>query len=465
MWPPFNEQEAGFVLERVIDSLKQKKISLSRSSSLSDGRNISQVMLGCLVGKDASGNTVECITLSGITCRLEGCENFVECIASPEDIEKALEQNDREIHELTAKILSFPPNHPACYELKKHRDELCLVSLLKVFLLYDFCCIDGSIKNIFELTGDFSKKPSLDELMEKVKSKKITLPPTGTGDCCAPKLLHYAFLHHIQPVSMAETRLRFTLRGNSCILNEELISSPLVLEPPCDSRCSFLLPGMTGLNIVYRDEYIIVVNKQSGILSVPGRTEKDCISNRVRRLFPDCIDQPAVHRLDMETSGLMVLAFTKEAHRELSRQFESKEVKKMYTALIDGIPSKKGFASEGEMELFFRVDLDNRPHQIWDEQYGKKAVTRWKFEDVEYYTDPLGNRRPVTRVSFIPLTGRTHQLRLAAASPKGFGCPIIGDSLYGCCLPGERLLLHASYLSFAHPVSKKKLVFKSKCEF
>ena len=185
---------------------------------------------------------------------------------------------------------------------------------------------------------------------------------------------------------------------------------------PCDERCALILPEILGLNILYRDDSIIVVNKQSGLLSVPGRgpEKQDCVVNRFRRLFPEAILQPSVHRLDMETSGLLVLAFTEDAHRNMNRQFENREVKKEYIAVVDGkLP--ENFAPDGQMELFFRVDIENRPHQIWDAVHGKNAVTEWHRIGEESYTAPDGSKRCVTRIKFIPHTGRTHQLRLAAA--------------------------------------------------
>ena len=289
--------------------------------------------------------------------------------------------------------------------------------------------------------------------------------PTGTGDGCAPKRLNSAVKNSLVPLSMAETKIHFVLNGKTAQI--EHTGKKPEFYPPCDSRCSLILPAILGLEILYRDSDIIVVNKQSGVLSVPGRgpEKQDCIVNRVKKLFPDCIEQPSVHRLDMETSGLLVLAFTKEAHRELNRQFEAREVHKKYIALIDGILAKKGIEKSGTMELFFRLDIENRPHQIWDRENGKSAVTQWQIENVEYYTAPDKSRRPATRVTFIPHTGRTHQLRLAAADSHGFGLPIIGDTLYGHCEKGERLLLHASELSFTHPRTKQKMDFLCPPEF
>ncbi|WP_288517510.1 RluA family pseudouridine synthase [uncultured Treponema sp.] len=454
MFPPFEQERAAGVILDILQKLGSSSITLLRDSKPSDERNNSLVMLGVLVCKktDAKeGEFVNLITVSGISCSLKGeiPGIFVEPVVSNGQILKALEENDLEIHELTDKIKKeVLPQKQA--ELKKLREKLCDASLLKVFDKYSFCCAD-------------KKERKLLDIIDYQKTKK--LPPTGTGDCCAPKLLNYAFKNSLVPLSMAETKIHFVLNGKTAQI--EHTGKKTEFYPPCDSRCSLILPSILGLEILYRDSDIIVVNKQSGVLSVPGRgpEKQDCIVNRVKKLFPDCIEQPSVHRLDMETSGLLVLAFTKEAHRELNRQFEAREVHKKYIALIDGILAKKGIEKSGTMELFFRLDIENRPHQIWDRENGKSAVTQWQIENVEYYTAPDKSRRPATRVTFIPHTGRTHQLRLAAADSHGFGLPIIGDTLYGHCEKGERLLLHASELSFTHPRTKQKMDFLCPPEF
>ncbi|WP_457577351.1 RluA family pseudouridine synthase [Desulfomarina sp.] len=208
-------------------------------------------------------------------------------------------------------------------------------------------------------------------------------------------------------------------------------------------------------NILYNDDDIVVVNKPGGLLSVPGRgaDRQDCIVTRLQQIFPDMIDQPAVHRLDMHTSGLMVFAMTKTAHRNLSIQFENRSVTKYYQAILEGILSGK----EGKITLSFRLDPDNRPKQIHDPLHGKTGVTFWRNLGIE----PMER----TRVEFIPLTGRTHQLRLHAAHPKGLGIPIVGDYLYGSGNDGDRMLLHATFLEFIHPFKKKTVNFTSSPPF
>ena len=194
----------------------------------------------------------------------------------------------------------------------------------------------------------------------------------------------------------------------------------------------------------------MVVDKASGMLSVPGRgpEKTDCVSNRVRILYPGCPEQPAVHRLDMDTSGLMVVARTQAAHRELSIQFIRRKTRKKYIALLQG--ELQG--QSGVLELPFRLDIDNRPMQIYDPVHGKMGITHWERLAVE---------GGMTRVSFRPVTGRTHQLRVHSAHAMGLGIPIVGDPLYGQGTgPGE-LKLHATELAFLHPLTGEELVFYS----
>lgn len=352
---------------------------------------------------------------------------FVPSIVSSEQIDQALKENDKEIHELTEQINELTLINKASPErarLLKKRTALTDSSLQKVFHLYLFTKYDG-------------RKISLNEI---IKCHNNHLPPTGTGDCCAPKLLSYAFEKDYEIISMDEV---YYGRDTKNKKNGTSYS-------PCDERCSYILPSIMGLEILYRDKNIVVINKPSGLLSVPGKgkDKEDCAEARVRNLFPDAPKQCAVHRLDMETSGILVLALNKEAHRKLNEQFAEGLVRKKYIALLDGILHGR---PEGKTELPFRLDTENRPHQIYDPVNGKIGITEWK---------KLGVEKGLTRIEFSPLTGRTHQLRLAASCPVelgGLGIPIKGDSLYGSCKEGERLMLHSAEIEFFHPVSGEKI--------
>ncbi len=236
------------------------------------------------------------------------------------------------------------------------------------------------------------------------------------------------------------------------------------------------------MNILHEDPEFVVIEKPGGLLSVPGRgpEKQDCVVRRLQRLFPAMITQPAVHRLDMYTSGLMTVAITDRAHRRLSRQFAQRRVTKGYIALLEG----KIENSSGEIHLPFRLDPDNRPYQVHDPVHGKMGSTLWQLlahEPAE--ASPTSRPQPksadwnfcaatsrrygliaadcCSRVRFTPLTGRTHQLRVHAAHPLGLGHPIVGDSLYGNGSDGDPMLLHAERLAFFHPVSGERLVFTS----
>ncbi|MBO4507032.1 MAG: RluA family pseudouridine synthase [Spirochaetaceae bacterium] len=280
------------------------------------------------------------------------------------------------------------------------------------------------------------------------------MPPTGAGECCAPKLIAQAYSIGLRPISLAEFYY-----GESPLSGEKVHKQ---FYEPCDEKCGPLLPAMLGLKVLYQDEAIVVVEKPSGLLSVPGRgaEKQDCVVNRVKFLFSHCIEQPSVHRLDMETSGILVLALTDDAHRNLSRQFEEGSVKKQYEAVLDGIPEciKKG-ARNGRLELPFRLDVENRPRQIYDEVYGKIGITEWEFLRYE-----KGGR---VRLLYTPHTGRTHQLRLHSADEHGLGVPIVGDTLYGKSASSvhERLLLHARILEFTHPITGERMSFTNPAPF
>lgn len=208
------------------------------------------------------------------------------------------------------------------------------------------------------------------------------------------------------------------------------------------------------ISIIDRTSSFVVVNKPSGLLSVPGRgpDKQDCVVNRIKKTIPEMIDQPAVHRLDMYTSGIMVLAIDSQTHRHLSRQFEQRSVSKLYIALLDGIVEE----NSGKIELPFRLDPDNRPYQVYDPNHGKMGITFWK---------KMSDENGRTRVEFTPITGRTHQLRVHSAHEMGLGIPIAGDRLYGYGKEGEQMLLHAYSLEFTHPETGETLRYTTPVPF
>ena len=273
-------------------------------------------------------------------------------------------------------------------------------------------------------------------------------PPAGAGECAAPKLLQYAYRNGWQPLAMAE------FGWGDSPKNE--IRRHGYYYPACKGKCGPILKHMlqglhveenpletdmhrdTELEIMYEDEWLSVVNKPAGMLSVPGKSDIDSVYGRVRRMYPEATGPMIVHRLDMATSGLILIAKTKEVHQNLQAQFKNRTVCKRYVAWLDGIVEKK----EGHIELPLRPDPEDRPRQVVDAVHGKPAVTDYT---VLHYDSGR------TFISFIPKTGRTHQLRVHSAHPLGLNAPIVGDELYG--RKADRLYLHAEYLGFIHPVS------------
>ena len=273
-------------------------------------------------------------------------------------------------------------------------------------------------------------------------------PPAGAGECAAPKLLQYAYRNGWQPLAMAE------FWWGDSPKNE--IRRHGYYYPACKGKCGPILKHMlqglhveknpletdmhrgTELEIMYEDEWLSVVNKPAGMLSVPGKSDIDSVYGRVRRMYPEATGPMVVHRLDMATSGLILIAKTKEVHQNLQAQFKNRTVCKRYVAWLDGIVEKK----EGHIELPLRPDPEDRPRQVFDAVHGKPAVTDYT---VLHYDSGR------TFISFIPKTGRTHQLRVHSAHPLGLNAPIVGDELYG--RKADRLYLHAEYLGFIHPVS------------
>ncbi|WP_373546669.1 pseudouridine synthase [Chamaesiphon sp.] len=273
--------------------------------------------------------------------------------------------------------------------------------------------------------------------------------PTGTGDCCAPKLLHYAATHQLKPIAMAEF---WWGEDRQDKIQGEFYGA-------CQDRCQpligFMLAGLStpsnlDLSIVYEDEYLIAVDKPAGLLSVPGRTidRQDSVVTRLR-LYPEIY---AVHRLDRDTSGLLLLARDKVTYRHLSQQFEQRQTYKVYEAILGG----RIDVEQGSIELPLWGDPVDRPRQKVDFNLGKPSLTKFQV---------LGQIDGYTRVEFFPVTGRTHQLRVHAADPQGLGVTILGDRLYGCQADVERLHLHARELSFIHPQTFTRVEIQTQCPF
>lgn len=292
-------------------------------------------------------------------------------------------------------------------------------------------------------------------------------PPGGAGDCAAPKLLAQAYALGLRPVALAEFWW-----GAPPRTGDRRAGS---FYPACQGKCPPILahmlsglpadpPPVFGAGViaddepatVYEDEYLLVVDKPSGLLSVPGRSGllRDSVSTRLRTRYPNAAGQLVVHRLDLDTSGLLLAAKDTTTFSALQRLFSLREISKRYVAWLDGDVA----GNEGMVEFPIRMDVDDRPRQIHDPVHGKAAVTGWRV------LDRAGGR---TKVALTPHTGRTHQLRVHASNPIGLDAPIVGDRLYGRSAPeyGERLLLHAESLAFTHPVTGAEVVVTSPAPF
>ncbi|MCB0478481.1 MAG: RluA family pseudouridine synthase, partial [Crocinitomicaceae bacterium] len=313
-----------------------------------------------------------------------------------------------------------------------------------LFRQYTFLNGKGENKSLLDIFDDFSG----------------ILPPAGAGECVAPKLFQYAYVHQLKPITFAEFWW-----GKSPASE---IRKHMHFYPSCRGKCEPILGHMLEgiavdpnpmlenpadgktIRILFEDEYLAVIHKPHEFLSVPGKTINDSVYERVKGLFPGATGPLCVHRLDMSTSGLMLIAKDLKTHEKLQRQFLNKTIKKRYVAILDGELSSR----KGEINLPLRVDLNNRPQQMVCYEHGKEAKTFYEVLSIE-------NNQ--TKIYFYPITGRTHQLRVHAAHPEGLNAPIKGDDLYG--ERADRLYLQAQRIEFFHPVRKETIVVEDEKEF
>lgn len=318
---------------------------------------------------------------------------------------------------------------------------------LWLFHQYQLLNARGETKDLVDIWQNYYDRPKLRE--------KFPLPPGGTGDCCAPKLLQYAYQQNLKPVCMAEFWW-----GQS---TKEELRQHLNYYPACRGKCKPILTWMMeGLDVdvnpetlgfphlevktIYEDDALLVVDKPSGMLSTPGRVEEYSVETIMRQRYPDSF---IAHRLDMWTSGLLIVAKSLEVYRSLQEQFVKHQVKKRYIAVLENLEILDRLdvlEKKGTISLPLRPDPMNRPRQIVDHEHGKRAVT-----DYEFLNENI--------VALYPQTGRTHQLRIHCAHPEGLGRPIKGDELYGT--KADRLYLHAEQIWFRHPVTDEDMHFIS----
>lgn len=294
--------------------------------------------------------------------------------------------------------------------------------------------------------------------VKQIFARRGLVPPGGTGDCAAPKLLQYAYLHGMKPLAMGEFWY-----GSS---HSSEVREHGHFYPACFGKCGPLLSFMMeGLDVepnpldreyegrepavLHADNSIIVVDKPAGMLSVPGRNGVGSLLDWLAERYGEV---HSCHRLDMDTSGIMVYARNIPCKAALEAQFAGREVSKTYRARLSAGNSPFRRSASGTIALPLSPDYYDRPRQIVDMSSGKPAISEYKILEML----PDGE----IDIVFHPLTGRTHQLRVHAAHPSGLGRPIKGDLLYGGT-PADRLYLHAESLSFAHPASGVKLTFRT----
>lgn len=388
--------------------------------------------------------------------------------------------------------------------LKTERKERSAALQRKLFEQFRMLNALGEVKDLYTI---------FEQTIQKV-------PPAGAGECALPKLLQYAYLHQLKPLAMAE------FWWGDSPKNE--IRHHGYYYPSCKGKCEPILQHMLQglevdenpllnpvheeeeLEIVFEDEWLLVVNKPVGMLSVPGKAEdRDSVYHRLKKKYPEATGPMIVHRLDMATSGLLLVAKTKEVHRDLQAQFANRSIKKRYVAVLDGtiikteketkpiaekailiaketVSTKKTAKAErtgrtGRIELPLCLNPLDRPRQMVSRKHGKEAITEYQIisesekntsesentfnesNRIDESERSINESRKYTRIIFYPLTGRTHQLRVHAAHPEGLGCPILGDELYG--KKADRLYLHAEYIEFRHPIYGDILCIQKEADF
>ncbi len=335
-----------------------------------------------------------------------------------------------------------------------------------LFANYNFVNGRGESKNLLDIFKDEKPIVPAEEWFSselKIKNYELRMPPSGAGECCAPKLLQYALTHGLEPVCMAE----FWVGAPS----KTEIRQEGAFYAPCSGKCVPILRFMfEGLEIedckldiddwkkpkiLFEDEWLMVVNKPAGLLSVPGKSGEPSVESMLHA--------KAVHRLDQDTSGLLVLAKTPEVYKELQAYFQRRDILKRYEAVLcpndEMSRLRLNDANDGVIDLPLMPNPYDRPRQMVDREHGKVAITRYKIRERRDDGTML--------VDFYPLTGRTHQLRVHAAHPEGLNAPIVGDRLYGVVerektaslKEKSRLMLHAAEIKFMHPVTLHEMHF------
>lgn len=412
-------------------------------------------MYGVLVVEEAAVDCKQPTTtysfLAAYSGLLEGRNDwpyFVPPVFDAQDPNGYFKTKEREISASVISRTTVPTNHrtSALIPQKMSQD-------LQLWLFHQYLMLNakGEKRDLVDIWQDYHCSPRI--------RRRYPLPPGGTGDCCAPKLLQYAYLNGLKPLCMAEFWWGPSPKSD--------IRHHGQFYPACRGKCKPILTWMLqGLDVdlspdadgfphmvpqvVYEDDAIAVINKPSGMLSVPGRTERHCVATWAQERWPGAM---LVHRLDMLTSGIILAAKTPEAYHALQQQFLDHTIKKRYLAVVEGTPAQ----SHGVIDLPLLCDPMNRPRQVVDRERGKRAITEYRLLESEKATVNY------SLLSLWPHTGRTHQLRMHCAHPDGLGCPIVGDELYGT--KADRLYLQAQAITFVHPTTGRKQHFELPSDF
>lgn len=400
------------------------------------------------------------------------------------DIQRAKHLHAGEIAQAEGMMAGYHFRHRQLYAERKQRSEALQQWLFEQF---EFLNARGERKRIIEIFHN----DSLCDIPSNVITPSLqgraggrSLIPSGAGECCAPKLLQTAYKLGLQPLAMAEFWWGPSTLGH--------YKEPGAFFPACHSKCrpilTFMLQGLNvepdpalhyeqtlkPVRVVWEDEHLAVIEKPEGWCSIPGKSDQANLFDEALRLWPAIEGSVIVHRLDQDTSGIMVLAKNARVHRALSQQFERREIKKQYVAILETYPqtppmragnelpvegdSQKSIPSRGNIEGCVALPLapnrEDLPRQRVDWEHGKEAVTLYEV---------IGQEEKGTRVRFYPQTGRTHQLRVHAAAKEGLNAPIVGDRLYGHV--ADRLYLHAEALDFTHPVTHERMHFEAPAPF
>ena len=394
-------------------------------------------MFGVLVAEDSNDGLGFLAAYSGLLCGRNDWEYFVPPVFDAQQPDGYFKQKEREISVLN--------QHPSADNQHLNR-QMSQNLQLWLFHQYRMLNANGDTRDLVEIWRDYHQNPKI--------QKRFPLPPGGTGDCCAPKLLQYAYQHQLKPVCMAEFWWGPSPASEIRHHGE--------FYPACRGKCkpvlTWMLQGLDvdpdpeqsgflhqGVEIIYEDDAIAAVYKPSGMLSVPGKADDYSVATWARERWAESM---LPHRLDLLTSGIMLVAKTVDAYHHLQDQFAARTIKKKYVAVVEG----KITTEHGIIDIPLSSDPLNRPRQIVDHEHGKRAITEYRV--LSHHLSP-STHHPVTLLALYPHTGRTHQLRMHCAHLEGLGCPIVGDELYGH--KSDRLYLQAESIAFVHPTTGKRM--------